>query len=318
MELFDLFPPAAADPRRRGAGRFHRRAIRLPRAEGHLRVFPRPRRALRQGPVRGGRISRSRRAVALAAYPLGLAMVGEMVEGVLRPQAGDDRRAVLDRAARARALGLRPLSGPAALGEDAWQRARARACAPARADRHCIRPSAPSTFRSHSPRRYFDMMPIHEKLRGAGLPDHPQLSAGHSVQYPRRIDQAHGRGRDGCSMLQTCARSQLVIGRAPASEGAMAARQQRHPAARARRRRDRHRDHRPRSAQGADRRDRGGAARRPAGSTATASFRRLIRPGEPIPAAATASTASTTPRSPTRRRSRRCGRSFRHSRRRAS
>jgi hypothetical protein len=30
------------------------------------------------------------------AYPLGLAMVGEMVEGVLRPHAGEDRRAVLD------------------------------------------------------------------------------------------------------------------------------------------------------------------------------------------------------------------------------
>jgi hypothetical protein len=30
------------------------------------------------------------------AYPLGLAMVGEMVEGVLRPHAGGERRAVLD------------------------------------------------------------------------------------------------------------------------------------------------------------------------------------------------------------------------------
>src|SRR5262245_40366535 len=32
-----------------------------------------------------------------SAYPLGLAMVGEMVEGVLRPYAGDSRRAALDR-----------------------------------------------------------------------------------------------------------------------------------------------------------------------------------------------------------------------------
>src|SRR6185295_14543679 len=30
------------------------------------------------------------------AYPLGLAMVGEMVEGVLRAHAGGDRRAILD------------------------------------------------------------------------------------------------------------------------------------------------------------------------------------------------------------------------------
>jgi hypothetical protein len=31
-----------------------------------------------------------------AAYPLGLAMVGEMVEGVLRPHAGQERRAIID------------------------------------------------------------------------------------------------------------------------------------------------------------------------------------------------------------------------------
>src|SRR5690349_10785695 len=30
------------------------------------------------------------------AYPLGLAMIGEMVEGVLRPHAGEDKRAFAD------------------------------------------------------------------------------------------------------------------------------------------------------------------------------------------------------------------------------
>ena len=32
---------------------------------------------------------------------------------------------------------------------------------------------------------YFNLMPIHEKLRGRDFPDHTQLSAGDHVQYPR-------------------------------------------------------------------------------------------------------------------------------------
>jgi hypothetical protein len=58
------------------------------------------------------------------AYPLGLAMVGEMVEGVLRPHAGEDRRAVLD------ALGALVLDifdrydVPQQIGTGAWRAAR--------------------------------------------------------------------------------------------------------------------------------------------------------------------------------------------------
>jgi hypothetical protein len=59
-----------------------------------------------------------------SAYPLGLAMVGEMVEGVLQPHAGEERRGILD-----------PLSAlvldvfdrydvPAPIGADAWHEAR--------------------------------------------------------------------------------------------------------------------------------------------------------------------------------------------------
>ena len=73
---------------------------------------------------------------------------------------------------------------PPALGEPAWSELRARTCAP-----------AASTIGLHPPKRamdipepfaesYFDLMPIHEKLRGARLSGHPQLSAGDDVQHP--------------------------------------------------------------------------------------------------------------------------------------
>src|SRR6185436_3329699 len=58
------------------------------------------------------------------AYPLGLAMVAELVEGVLRPYAADRHQQV-------EALGALALSAfdrypvPAALGEQSWEEARA-------------------------------------------------------------------------------------------------------------------------------------------------------------------------------------------------
>jgi hypothetical protein len=58
------------------------------------------------------------------AYPLGLAMVGEMVEGVLRPHAGDERRLVLD-PLRVIVIGVFDrYDVPQPLGTDAWQAAR--------------------------------------------------------------------------------------------------------------------------------------------------------------------------------------------------
>ena len=47
------------------------------------------------------------------AFPLGLAMVGEMVEGVLTSQAGTRRRANLDQLIACRPFGFRSLSDPA-------------------------------------------------------------------------------------------------------------------------------------------------------------------------------------------------------------
>jgi hypothetical protein len=102
------------------------------------------------------------------AYPLGLAMVGELVEGVLRPYAAD-RHGQLD------ALSVVALSVfdrypvPAPLGEQAWGEARAELVrrlqliglhAPKRAFDIC-EPWAET---------YFNLMPIHEKLRGRDFP----------------------------------------------------------------------------------------------------------------------------------------------------
>jgi hypothetical protein len=104
------------------------------------------------------------------AYPLGLAMVAELVEGVLRPH-GADRHLQLD-ALSALVLGVfdrYPV--PAALGEQTWSEARAELArrlqliglhAPKRAFDIC----EPWTD------TYFNLMPIYEKLR---RPDYPTI-----------------------------------------------------------------------------------------------------------------------------------------------
>ncbi len=102
------------------------------------------------------------------AYPLGLAMVAEMVEGVLRASAAD-RNAALDTVS-ALALGIfdrYPV--PAALGQQAWSELRA----------ELVRQL--QLIGLHPPKRvidipeqwaqtYFDLLPIHEKLRGRDFP----------------------------------------------------------------------------------------------------------------------------------------------------
>jgi hypothetical protein len=102
------------------------------------------------------------------AYPLGLAMVAELVEGVLRPYAADRHRQL-------EALSDLVLSVfdrypvPAALGPQAWSEARSELVrrlgligmhAPKRAFEIC----EPWT------ETYFNLMPIHEKLRTAEFP----------------------------------------------------------------------------------------------------------------------------------------------------
>jgi hypothetical protein len=103
-----------------------------------------------------------------SAYPLGLAMVAEMVQGVLRANAADPR-AALDLVSTL-ALGIfdrYPV--PAALGEQAWSERRAELARQLQ------------LIGLHPPKRvidipeqwaqtYFELMPIHEKLRGRDFP----------------------------------------------------------------------------------------------------------------------------------------------------
>jgi hypothetical protein len=102
------------------------------------------------------------------AYPLGLAMVGELVEGVLRPYAAD-RREQLDGLSTLVLSVFDRYPVPPALGDEAWSAERAALARrlqlvglhpPKRAFNIC-EPFAET---------YFDLLPIHEKLRRSEFP----------------------------------------------------------------------------------------------------------------------------------------------------
>jgi hypothetical protein len=102
------------------------------------------------------------------AYPLGLAMISEMVEGVLRAHVGE-RHAALE-SLSALVLGVFDrYEVPAALGEQEWREHRAELA------------RRLQLIGLHPPKRamdipeqwaqtYFDLMPIHEKLRARDFP----------------------------------------------------------------------------------------------------------------------------------------------------
>lgn len=104
-----------------------------------------------------------------SAYPLGLAMVGEAVEGVLRHQAGEQRRAVLDRLVDLVLSVFDRYPVSPSIGPEAWREMR---------DELARRLDLVG---GHAPKRvidipdplaeaYFALMPIHEKLRGRDFP----------------------------------------------------------------------------------------------------------------------------------------------------
>jgi hypothetical protein len=102
------------------------------------------------------------------AYPLGLAMVGELVEGVLRPH-GDDRIEQVD-ALRTLVLSVfdrYPV--PEAIGAKEWSEARADLT---RRLQHVGLHAPKRAFDIAEPfaENYFNLMPIHEKLRGRDFP----------------------------------------------------------------------------------------------------------------------------------------------------
>jgi hypothetical protein len=102
------------------------------------------------------------------AYPLGLAMVAEMTEGVLRPHAGA-KHAVLDRLAPLVLAVFDRYPVPSPLSAEAWRGARSELVQ--RLAGVALHPpkrviDIPQPFAA----KYFDLMPIHEKLRGQDFP----------------------------------------------------------------------------------------------------------------------------------------------------
>lgn len=103
------------------------------------------------------------------AFPLGLAMVGELVEGVLRPHA------VSDQAEQREQLNALVLSvfdrypKPAALSEQAWRDARADLAR--RLQLIGLHPPKPAMdIPEPFVKSYFDLMPIDKKLRASEYP----------------------------------------------------------------------------------------------------------------------------------------------------
>jgi hypothetical protein len=99
------------------------------------------------------------------AFPLGLAMVGETIDKALAPQAGTQRRQILDQIIIVVLAAFDRYPVPPSIGEAAWLEAR-------RELAHRL-----DLVGGHAPKRvmdmpdplaeaYFAIMPIHEKLRG--------------------------------------------------------------------------------------------------------------------------------------------------------
>jgi hypothetical protein len=103
------------------------------------------------------------------AFPLGLAMVAEVVDGVLRPYRGENRRREFDALVAMVLSVFDRYPVPDALGSEVWRELRADL------ERRL------QLINLHAPKRamdipgpfaqiYFDLMPIHEKLRGRDFP----------------------------------------------------------------------------------------------------------------------------------------------------
>jgi hypothetical protein len=103
------------------------------------------------------------------AYPLGLAMVGELVEGMLRESAGEDRHKVLERLTAVVLTVFDRYPLPAPINAADWQALRDEiAQRLAAVSLHPPKPAKdiPEPF----VQRYFDLMPIHQKLRASEFP----------------------------------------------------------------------------------------------------------------------------------------------------
>ena len=105
-------------------------------------------------------------------YPLGLAMVGEMVEKVLISPAVDDRRAGIDALANLVLSVFDRYPVPAPVGAAVW--ANERIELGRRLEQIGLHPPKPvKDIPVPYTQTYFDLMPIHEKLRA---PDYPAIT----------------------------------------------------------------------------------------------------------------------------------------------
>ena len=99
------------------------------------------------------------------AFPIGLAIVGEMVDGVLRNEAGEGRLEQLAALKRVVLAVLDRYPIPESIGQDSWREARDELAL--RLDHVGLHPpkrviDIPEPYAE----RYFALMPIHKKLRG--------------------------------------------------------------------------------------------------------------------------------------------------------
>jgi hypothetical protein len=104
-----------------------------------------------------------------SAYPLGLAMVGEMVAGILRPHAGSDQAPQLDKVGALILSVFDRYPAPASVGEQEWREARAELGRRL----HMIGLHPPKRvidIPEPYARKYWDLMPIHKEARSRDFP----------------------------------------------------------------------------------------------------------------------------------------------------
>ena len=100
------------------------------------------------------------------AYPLGLALVAELAEGVLRPGVDEERRLQADALSALTLAIFDRYPAPAAIGEATWSEMRAELAQ--RLKLIALHPPKPAMdIPEQYAETYFAMMPIHEKLRGS-------------------------------------------------------------------------------------------------------------------------------------------------------
>jgi hypothetical protein len=104
-----------------------------------------------------------------SAFPIGLAMVAELVEGILRPRGETERWQAVAALSEMTLAVFDRYPVPPSVGEAAWAAARAEL-----ARRLKLIGLHPVKFAKDIPEQYaqayFDLLPIHEKLRGRDFP----------------------------------------------------------------------------------------------------------------------------------------------------